>query len=54
MFEGTLLSLHYYLVDLVVLAVIGTLGYRFTKVKKMVRQYSWLYEQTSPFSYKSK
>lgn len=54
MFEGTLLSLHYYLVDFIVLLVIGTLGFRFTKVKQMVRQYSWLYEQTSPFSYKSK
>ncbi len=54
MFEGTLLSAHYYLVDLVVLAIIGTLGYRFTKVKQMVRQYSWMYEKTSPFSYKTK
>lgn len=54
MFEGSLLSLHYYLVDLVVLMIIGSLGYRYTKVKQMVRQYSWLYEKTSAFSYKSK
>ncbi len=45
LFEGTLLSLHYYLVDVIVLMVIGTIGYRYTRTKQMVRQYNWLYEK---------
>jgi hypothetical protein len=54
LFEGTLLSLHYYLVDVVVLMVIGTIGYRYTRTKQMVRQYNWLYEKASPLSWKAK
>ncbi|MEN5277559.1 DUF6867 family protein [Brucella sp. TWI432] len=54
LFEGTLLSLHYYLVDLIVLMIIGTIGFRFTRTKQMVRQYNWLYEKASPLSWKAK
>ncbi|WP_141066237.1 DUF6867 family protein [Brucella melitensis] len=53
-FGGTLLSLHYYLVDTIVLMIIGTVGFRYTRTKQMVRQYSWLYEKTSPFGWKAK
>lgn len=54
LFEGTLLSLHYYLVDTLVLIIIGTIGFRFTRTKQMVRQYSWLYEKSSFLSWKAK
>lgn len=54
LFEGTLLSLHYYLVDVIVLMIIGTVGFRYTRTKQMVRQYSWLYEKASPLSWKAK
>ncbi|AEW14480.1 hypothetical protein BCA52141_I2345 [Brucella canis HSK A52141] len=54
LFGGTLLSLHYYLVDTIVLMIIGTVGFRYTRTKQMVRQYSWLYEKTSPFGWKAK
>ncbi|MEO3389081.1 DUF6867 family protein [Mesorhizobium sp. CAU 1741] len=42
LFQGTLLSVHYYLVDLIVLIVIATLGFRMTRAKQMSRQYRFL------------
>lgn len=54
LFEGTLLSFHYYLVDTIVLMIIGTVGFRYTRTKQMVRQYGWLYEKASPLSWKAK
>ena len=42
LFEGTLLSAHYYLVDAAVCLAIGLAGYRTMRVKQMVRQYHWL------------
>ncbi|ATU90349.1 DUF6867 family protein [Phyllobacterium zundukense] len=54
LFGGTMLTLHYYVVDTIVLIIIGTLGYRYTRTKQMVRQYHWLYEKVSPFSWKER
>lgn len=47
LFQGTLLSLHYYLVDLVVLVAIAFLGFRLTRNKQMARQYGFLAEARS-------
>ncbi|WP_181707553.1 DUF6867 family protein [Chthonobacter rhizosphaerae] len=54
LFHGTLLSLHYYLVDTIILQVIAFAGYRFNLTRQMVRQYYWLYESSGPFSWKPK
>ncbi|ESR22460.1 DUF6867 family protein [Lutibaculum baratangense] len=54
LFEGTLLSLHYYLVDLVVLQIAGWLGFRLKRVKQMVTQYRWIYERAGPFGWRAK
>jgi hypothetical protein len=54
LFEGTMFSFHYYLVDTIVLLVIGTIGYRYTRTNQMVRQYYWLYEKASALSWKPK
>lgn len=43
LFGGTLLSPHYYLIDLVVLLVIAFLGSRITRARQMATQYSFLY-----------
>ena len=37
-----------------VLIIIGTLGYRYTRTKQMVRQYHWLYEKVSPLTWSKK
>lgn len=54
LFEGTLLSIHYYVVDTIVLICISLLGYRLTRVSQMVTQYRWLYVRTGPFSWRQK
>jgi hypothetical protein len=54
LFEGTLLSLHYYLVDTAVLIIAATLAYRITRTSQMVVQYKWLYERTSPVTWRER
>lgn len=54
LFDGTLLSLHYYLIDLVVAAAIGSLGFRATRVRQMTTQYRWLYERSGPLSWRER
>jgi hypothetical protein len=54
LFGGTLLSLHYYLVDAAVVSGIGLLGYRTTRARQMTRQYPWLYERTGLLSWREK
>ena len=54
LFEGTLLSLQYYVSDAVVVLIIGSLGYRYTRTRQMTTQYRWLYERTGPFSWRAR
>jgi len=54
LFGGTMFSLQYYVVDTIVLMVLGFLGYRYTRTNQMVTQYHWLYEKVSPLSWKAK
>lgn len=53
-FSGTLLSLHYYLVDAIVLEAIAFAGFQFTRTRQMATQYYWLFEATGPFSWKAR
>ncbi|MBX3569908.1 MAG: hypothetical protein KF914_17725 [Rhizobiaceae bacterium] len=54
LFDGTMFTPQYYIVDTIVLIVFGVLGYRYTRTNQMVTQYNWLYERTSPLGWKSK
>lgn len=54
LFEGTLLSLRYYLVDTAIVIAIGMLAWRYTRAGQMVRQYWWLYERTGPFAWRAR
>lgn len=54
LFHGTLLSLHYYVVDALVILIIGSLGYRYIRARQMTTQYRWLYERTGPFSWRER
>lgn len=51
LFGGTLLSLHYFVVDFCVLLLAALAGYRIMRTTQMVTQYRWLYRRTSPFSW---
>ncbi|MBZ9884856.1 hypothetical protein LB535_21140 [Mesorhizobium sp. CA10] len=54
LFGGTMFSLHYYIVDTIVLMILGFLGYQYTRTNQMVTQYNWLYERASLLSWKPK
>ena len=54
LFEGTLLSLHYYLVDAAVVVLIGSVGFRYTRARQMTTQYRWLYERTGPLAWRER
>jgi hypothetical protein len=51
--RGTL-SLHYYIVDTVVLMAIAMLCYRYERAAQMTKQYNWLLKRTGPFTWKER
>ena len=54
LFSGSLLSPHYYLVTYAVLVAAAGLGFRMTRTTQMVTQYRWLYERTSPLTWRGR
>ncbi len=54
LFGGTMVTVHYYIVDTIVLLLFATAGYRFYRTRQMTQMYYWLYEKVSPFSWKAK
>jgi hypothetical protein len=45
LFQETLLSLHYYLVTLVLLLAVGWIGYSEMRARQMATQYSWAFQK---------
>jgi hypothetical protein len=54
LFEGTLLSPVSYVADTLYLIVMGSLAWRMTRAAQMATQYHWLYERTSPLTWRQK
>jgi hypothetical protein len=54
LFDGNLLSLYYYLVTYAVMLAAGVLGFRAMRTTQMVAQYRWLYERTSPLTWRDR
>jgi hypothetical protein len=54
LFDGKLLSLSGYVIDVAVLMIIGAFAFRLTRARKMVTQYPWLYERVGVFGWKSR
>lgn len=52
LFDGSLLSLWYYCVDLIVLLVIAFCANRFTRAGQMASQYGFAFERKSPFTFR--
>jgi hypothetical protein len=52
LFHGTLLSLHYFAVDVVILGILAALGYRITRAGQMTTQYGWLYRRSGPLAWR--
>ncbi len=54
LFEGTLLSPHYYAVDAIVCVLFGLAGFRATRAAQMVKQYGWIHEPAGPCRWRRK
>lgn len=54
LFDGRLLWPYYYLVTYVVLLIAACLGFRAMRTTQMVTQYRWLYERTSPLTWRDR
>jgi hypothetical protein len=54
LFHAPLFSVAGYLSDLAFLVLAGGISWRLARVKRMVSQYRWLYEQTSPFTWRKR
>jgi hypothetical protein len=54
LFDRSLLSLYYYLVTYAVLLAAASLGFRMMRTTQMVNQYRWLYERTSPLTWRDR
>lgn len=51
LFEGTLLSAHYFLTDTAFLMALVTLGFRSERASQMATRYGWIYRQSGPFGW---
>lgn len=54
LFNGTLLSLQYYIVDLIILLIIAFIGRQVTRAKQMTTQYSFEYRRSGPAAWARK
>jgi hypothetical protein len=54
LFDGALLSVYYYLVTYAVLLAAACLGFQMMRTTQMVTQYRWLYERTSPLTWRDR
>jgi hypothetical protein len=54
LFEGHLLSLHYYVVDTAFCLLFGFWGYQATRAAQMAEQYGWLYRRAGMINWAKK
>lgn len=54
LFSGSLLSLYYYVVDLIVILAIAFAGMRITRSGQMATQYRFAYDRAGPFGWKKR
>jgi hypothetical protein len=54
LFEGELLSVPSFLADTLYLTAVGCLSWRVMRTTRMVTQYRWLYERTSPVTWRER
>lgn len=54
LFEGTLLSGYYFVVDFLFILIFAFLGMRFTRAGQIAEQYSFAFARSGPFSWRQK
>ena len=52
LFGGTLLSGYYYMVDTILLMILGSLGFRAARVAQMLTQYRWINTPDGPLRWR--
>lgn len=53
LFDASLVTLQFYVIDTLLVLLAGFAGFRLTRVKQMSGRYRWLYEATSAFTWRS-
>jgi hypothetical protein len=54
LFEGTLLSIHYYAVDTLVCMAFGFAGFQAARTRRMIAHYPWINEPDGPLRWRRK
>jgi hypothetical protein len=54
LFDGTLLSLHYYVVDSAICLAFGLAGFQAARAAQMVSQYRWINQPNGPLRWRRK
>ena len=54
LFNGPVFDPYNYILDVVLLLIFSTAGYRYRRTNQMVNNYYWLYEKTSALGWKAK
>lgn len=54
LFQAEIFSWRAYLSDTALLVLVGGVSWRLARVKRMVSQYRWLYEQSTPFTWRDR
>ena len=54
LFQETLLSVQFYIVDVLVCLAAAFIGWRMKRASQMARQYSWVYQKSGPFGWHEK
>jgi hypothetical protein len=54
LFECVLFSIPSYFADMLYLLAVGSVAFRFTRARRMVSQYHWLYERTGPLTWRER
>jgi hypothetical protein len=54
LFEGTLLSIHYYAVDTLVCMAFSFAGFQAARARRMIAQYPWVNEPDGPLRWRRK
>ncbi|MBV8448375.1 MAG: hypothetical protein JO124_10350 [Hyphomicrobiales bacterium] len=53
LFDASLMTFQFYVIDTLLVLLAGFAGFRLTRVKQMSDRYRWLYEATSAFTWRA-
>lgn len=54
LYHAPFISVYRYVTDTALLGVVAYIAYRITRTNQMTRQYHWLYEKASPWSWRNR